>query len=110
MYRGTTPTVHFTVDGYSLDDMTVYVTFRMLDLYGNTTGKPITKVTTIKDGSDMYVTLTQEETLALCPGQCKVQARFIDKANNSYSTNIVVLDVLDVLDDRVIKYQGGEEG
>ena len=103
MYQGTTPTLILTVGQVDLTGMTVYVTLQ------SESGKTITKsgADLTVDNNEVAVTLTQQETLSLRPGDCKIQCRWIDSNGNAMASDKATVDISSVLLKTPIKYQGG---
>ena len=79
MYQGTTPTIPLMFEKIDLSDAKIFLTFQ--DDLKKTTITFVSGVdfTVEYDGTDTTgeIRLTQEQTLALSPGDCSVQARFI---------------------------------
>ena len=98
MRRGTTPTLTLTVDA-DIVGWTIYVALRagcetlVLD------GTRLDVAASTEEGStDISLTLTQEETLAMTCGPCEVQVR---AANNgsAVATDIARIDVGRIIQD-----------
>lgn len=104
MRRGTTPVLHFDVEGETFDDCTVWITLKQ----GNK------EVFSIKDpeieetdeGCRISVRLSQEQTLALKPGGVRAQIRYVNADGIADASEEKLLNVKDVLKDGVIKYEG----
>lgn len=107
--RGTTPTIMINIDGVQICDISVlHISFAQ---DGN-----IILLKKLEDCeiSDTYfsVFLSQEDTLSLSSGRCSVQARLLLKQDNvnedkipSLATNSIKINILDVQEDGVIKYE-----
>ena len=109
MYRGTTPTLILKVPKHDLTDKTVFVSIQ-----------DQTKKTITKTGSDLIVAfdsetegseyslitciLTQEDTLAIQPGNAVCQIRFIDSNGIALATKKAHIDVEDVIYKAVIAH------
>ena len=64
------------------------------------------EVSFVDPNTNIDITLTQEETLALCAGNfIKVQVRFIDPAGNAGATEIKKVLVDEILKNEVIRYE-----
>lgn len=106
MMQGTTPPYVLTVTGWDLTDKTVFVTLEGRDCNQVTkTGDDLTIVYSDND-SVVAFRLTQEETFALKAGEVKVQVRFIGADGLAHGTNIVTVENLRVLLQKVIQYAG----
>lgn len=104
MYQGTTPTLVLDLDGvHDLEEATCYVTFKQ------GLNKKLTKSGSdlVVDGNEIAVFLTQEETLAMVPGGCYVQVRWIYSDGTSNTTDIARIQVNPVLLKEIIEYQEG---
>lgn len=107
MYQGTTPSIIYNVKNYDLTGAKVYVTFlRQNDLIV----KSGIDITIAYDDDTKNTTvicpLTQEETLSLKQGSVKTQIRFIFSNGQAFATNIVALEVQNILYKEVITYGG----
>lgn len=78
MYQGTTPTIDLTFKGVDLSEAKIYLT--LLDerkqKFTFTSGEDFT-VEYDNPNTTGTIRLTQEQTLALAPGNCTVQARYV---------------------------------
>ena len=100
MIRGTSPTILLKLIGMELNKIeTVYVTLRQ--------GKrKITKsnsnvdVTITEEGIELY--LSQEDTLDFKPGEVQIQVRGLTKDEVAFATDIVAMDMGDILQEGVI--------
>lgn len=107
MYQGTTPTLILDLDGVNdLEEATCYVTFR------HGLNKKLTKSGSdlVVDGNEIAVFLTQQETLAMIPGGCDVQVRWIYENGNAMTTDNAKIQVNPVLLKEIIEYQEGGAG
>lgn len=103
MYQGTTPAVTFTIKGYDLTDMSVYVTFlNNRELLTKT--DVVVTFDNVTETSTIVCRLSQEETLAMKKGNVKAQIRFIDENNQAYATEKADISIDDVLYQEVIEY------
>lgn len=99
MRRGTTPTFQITVTG--LSDIEIDVLWLTLKQY-------TTEITKERDDVEMQgdmisAALTQEETLMLDAGaKVGIQLRVLSTNNTAYASNIIYVDVEEVLKDGVI--------
>lgn len=106
MMQGTTPPYVLTVTGWDLTDKTVFVTLEGKDHNQVTkTGDDLT-ITYSDNNSIIAFRLTQNETFALKVGEVEVQVRFIDADGIANGTNIVKVQNLRVLLQKVIRYAG----
>ena len=105
MYQGTTPTIELTFKGVDLSEAKIYLTLK--DARGNeltfTSGDDFTVEYDNPDTTGT-VRLTQEQTLALAPGNCDAQARFIFADGTSGATMKAVVFVNPVILKDVIAY------
>lgn len=108
MYQGTTPAVTFTIKGYDLTDMSVYVTF-MNNRELLTKTDVVVTFDNVTETSTIVCRLSQEETLAMKKGNVKAQIRFIDENNQAYATEKADINIDDVLYQEVIEYTGDGE-
>lgn len=103
MYRGTTPTLCFSL--LSLNKVVnvseMWITLRNL-IQEFTYTLEDENVRFEQDQGKVYVTLSQEETLMLNPGKMKCQIRYLDKNGFAYATECKTVDVNDILADGVI--------
>lgn len=113
MYRGTTPTLCFTVMT-TLDLSEVeetWITLRNL-VYERTYSGDEVKVD--PKNKRMYIDMSQEETLSFSPGKVNVQARMLMKSGKVFATKITSFVVEEILKDGVISCDsfgsGGEPG
>lgn len=105
MYQGTTPTVSLTFKDIDLTEAKIYLTI----LDGKKKSFTFTSgdnFTVEYDGEDTTGTirLTQEQTLALSPGKCTAQARFIFADGTSGATKEAGVFVNPVILKDVIAY------
>ena len=106
MMQGTTPPYILTVKGWDLTDKTVFVTLEGRNHSQVTkTGDDLTIVYSDND-STIAFRLTQKETFALKAGDIAVQVRFIDADGIANGTNIVWVQNLRVLLQKIIQYAG----
>ena len=99
MIRGTTPTHTFTLP-ISVDDVDK---IRIIYAQG---GVKIVKTNAdcTMEGKTVTTTLTQEDTLGMNAGSASVQVRFIDSDGVAQATEKAVLNIEDVLLEKVIVY------
>lgn len=102
MRRGTTPTITLTV-GCDLTDMNIYVALKQA---GRSvivkTGDDLI-ITPVDGGTQIEVTFTQEETLALSVGKVDVQIRATQAGGAvAIASNIASIDVGKILQDGVL--------
>ena len=102
MIRGTTPTLIFTISS-SID----FSAISEAEIYCKTISKLITKT---KDemsinatAKTISVTLTQEETLALCIGECMVQLRVLMSDGTAMATKAQTVRIDQILKAEVIE-------
>lgn len=102
MYRGTTPTLVFKLDTeLDLTTLTqVWVTIQNGDVQYT---YDITRVTIDNEEKTIAVSLTQEETLALKRVVSNVQLRMLTSADKALATNIVQININNVLKGGVIE-------
>lgn len=98
MYRGTTPTICFSlISSIDMADATgIWLTFSMFGRSMTFTGD---RITVDAPERKMYVTLTQQETLSLGTGTVKVQARVLMRDGTAYATDVSDVEVLGILMD-----------
>lgn len=98
MYRGTTPTICFSLISSidMADAIGIWLTFSMFNRSLTFTKG---RVTVDAPERKMYVTLTQQETLSLGTGTVKVQARILMRDGTAYATDVSDVEVLGVLMD-----------
>ena len=104
MRRGTTPDFLLQIEK-DLREYTLEVTFSQAGRKTILTGDRL-ELTYEDEISTIAVYLTQEETLALKPGKASVQVRFIGADGYTDATEIGLVDVMDVLNESVMKYDG----
>lgn len=109
MYRGTTPTLCFTVmtelDLSKVKQM--WVTLQNLVYERTYSGDEVR----IDDKQKkVYVDMTQEETLSFSAGKIDIQIRMLMDDDRAYATEIVTTTVDEVLKDGVIKDDSVESG
>lgn len=102
MYRGTTPTLVFKLDTeLDLTTLTkVWVTIQNGDTQYNF---DITRCTIDNTEKTIAVSLTQEETLALKRVVSNVQLRMLTSSDKALATNIVQININNVLKGGVIE-------
>lgn len=109
MFRGTTPTLCFTV--MTTLDLTklkeVWVTLQNLVYERTYTGD---EVRIDADTKKMYVDMSQEETLSFSAGKIDIQIRMLMENGKAYATEIVTTTVEEVLKDGVIGDDPAESG
>lgn len=105
MIRGTTPDFILEIEGYDLTGMTVYVTI----------SQGFVKLTKSNDdldirvnggNSEIWLSLTQADTLALRVGSADVQVRMIDRDGHADATETATVNISRVLLEGVIRYDG----
>lgn len=101
MYRGTTPTIVFTINS-DLDLNTikeVWITFDVTPLL------TFTKEDVVINDDDKSITLnlTQEDTLKFNKHEMKVQLRFLLEDGNAYASPIKTVTVNSILKNGVIE-------
>lgn len=98
MYRGTTPTICFSlISSMDLADAAgIWLTFSM---FGRSMTFTDDRITVDAPERKMYVTLTQQETLSLGTGTVKVQARILMRDGTAYATDVSDVEVMGVLMD-----------
>lgn len=100
MRRGTTPTLTLTVDA-EIADWTLYVALRngcntiIID------GERL-QATQADGSTDIVLTLTQEETLAMHTGDCELQVRAVNAGGTAVATDIARVDVGRIIQDGVL--------
>lgn len=108
MIRGTTPDYVLTLDGVDLTGQTVYVTIGQGKARLTKTGDELS-VSVDDTGSAIAFSLSQEDTLGLSAGSASVQVRFIDSDGAAQATEKAVLNIEDVLLEKVIEYADGSD-
>lgn len=105
--RGTTPEYALSIHGYNLKEYSVYVTIAQYSRK-RTLDRERLRITydSDKDLSTVWFRLTQEETLAMKSGSAEVQVRFVDADGNARATEIGSIQILPVLLEDVIEYDG----
>lgn len=100
MTRGTTPDIIATLTGVDLSDVVVlYVTLQQGSVVVE---KNLDEV--IIDGSEIHVTLTQEETLSFTANtEVKMQVRGLMSDGRAFATNIRTATVKPILKEGVIE-------
>ena len=105
MIRGTTPDFILEIEGYDLTGMTVYVTI----------SQGFVKLTKSNDdldirvnggNSEIWLSLTQTDTLAVQAGSADVQVRMIDRDGHADATETAPICISRVLLEKVIAYDG----
>lgn len=113
MIRGTTPTITLTVDGYDLTDKSVEIYIREK----GSESEPLTyteedqavDIRKTEDGSEILLTMTQEDTLGLKAGKSyQVQVRWIGEDGKAAATEKETFTLGDIMKNSVIEYRGGE--
>ena len=94
MRRGTTPIITLTVNA-DISDWTMYVSFRNNGKTVTFEDDRLTK-TASSGQTTIYITLTQEETLAFNVGTADVQIRAI-KDDVAIATNIKKIDITPII-------------
>lgn len=101
MRRGTTPTLTFKpsrdISGFARVVLTIKSSRRPLDFERDRM--------TFEDGK-FRITLTQEETLALC-GPCEVQLRAVTSDGFAVASNIVSIDAERIIKQGVLEASDG---
>ena len=107
MYQGTTPTIPVRFKGADLTEAKIYLTIEDEDKKKQITFESGDDFTVEYDGTDTTGTirLTQEQTLAMSPGYCYVQARFIFADGNSGATTETRIFINPVILKGVITYE-----
>lgn len=101
MYRGTTPTLCFTImTNVDLNNVvefwiTVQNLVKEITFYTE-------DVVLDPENKKAYIQMTQEQTLAFSFGKAKVQARFLTLSGAAYATEIGEIDVKEILHDGMI--------
>ena len=114
MFRGTIPTLMFTIDGVDLSGSTVYISIsdssrKNIWTWNNEDNKEIA-INTTENGCTISMPPTQQETLALPPARVLAQVRWINADNEAMATDVTVLSIEDVLYQEVIAFRGKEDG
>lgn len=106
MYQGTTPSIVYNVKNFDMTGAKLFVSFKQgtKDVITKTEGVTVV-YDDIENVSTVVCPLTQEETLALKQGGVQTQIRFVFANGQAYATNIVSLDVRNVLLQGVISYE-----
>lgn len=101
MYQGTTHVLLLSVDDTDLTGKRVYVALRTV------TGELITKTQpeVSVSGSDIAITFSQEETLALPAGPMSAQVRWVDENGTAGVTENAYVDVDGIMQAEYISYQ-----
>ena len=98
MTRGTTPTLEFSIPYAASDIKNGYITFAQHH-------RPVFEIgmeaMQLQDGK-LTVTLTQQQTLLLCPDDVMVQIRLLLEGDQAVASQLMELHVQDVLKDGVI--------
>lgn len=110
MIRGTTPTIKLYVDGCDLTGMRFFITLcdKKNDqkfTYDNTMSN-VELISASSEQSQINLTLSQDETLALAVGKVEIQVRWVDQAGIAYATDIATIDVSKILLDKKINFGG----
>lgn len=105
MYQGTTHVLLLTVDDTDLTDKRIYVTLRTV------TGELITKTKpdVSVSGSDIAITLSQQETLALPSGPVSVQVRWVDATGTAGVSETAYVEVDGIMTADYISYQEDDD-
>lgn len=101
MYRGTSPSLIFTVNT-TLDLRTITTLWVTLKNNGQELTFGINDVVISAGQKTIGVPLTQEQTLGFKGGQCEAQIRFKDRYGNAYASNIVLIEIKRILKEGVI--------
>lgn len=99
MRRGSTPTLSFAVN-LDLTTATVYITFKQS--YETLLDKCSTDSSMTVTADTITLSLTQEETVALESGACQCQIRYKMPSGVAGASDIMTVDVKDILKDGVI--------
>lgn len=101
MYRGTTPTICFSLlSSIDMDEIAqIWLTFSMPRTKLTFTGE---RVIISAPNRKLYVKLTQEETLSFGTGNVKVQARILMRDGMAYASDVGELEVRGILMDGVV--------
>lgn len=95
MYRGTTPIIQLSIQGLSeIEIEKFYLTL----VQPNITIEKTLKDLEI-DGNLVQCKLSQQETLSLYKSKVKIQCRILSKSDIAYATQIITLDVDEILKD-----------
>ncbi len=98
MTRGTTPTLEFSIPYTASEIKNGYITFAQHH-------RPVFEVgledMQVQDGK-ITVTLTQQQTLQLCPDDTMIQIRLLLDGDQAVASQLMELHVQDVLKDGVI--------
>lgn len=107
MYQGTTPTIPIEIEGIDLTRAKIYLTIEEVKSKKQVTFVSGTDFTVEYDGRKTVgsIHLTQEQTLAINPGNCTVQARFIFPDGEAGATEDSSVYVNPVLLKGVIRYE-----
>lgn len=114
MYRGTTPTLLFTIEGIDLTGCTVYISIsdsaHKRTWTWNNADNPGIQISTTEEGCSILLPLTQEETLVIPPARALVQVRWINEDGVARATDVAAFNVDDVLYQEVISFRGDDSG
>lgn len=106
MYQGTTPTIPLTFKGIDLSSAKIFLTIEDERKKRSVTFTSGEDFTVEFDGENTVGTirLTQEQTLAMSPGNCIVQARFVFPDGSAGATGKANVYVNSVIMKGVIEY------
>lgn len=101
MRRGSTPEIHLTAKNITLADYsTIYITLKQGTIKIDKTGADLT---VIPSTGEIYLSLTQAETLSLqSDGYVQIQARAKSDAGSVVGSNIITVPVAAVLKEAII--------
>lgn len=103
MRRGTTPIIKMISEHNWIGYDEIWVTFEQTK---NCSGFELTlkgdRVKVSEGGTEIYVQLTQEETLAFAKGSAKVQIKGVRGGNLVEATDAVSIKILDILNEEVM--------
>lgn len=96
MFRGTTPTLFVKFD----EIKTSLIDYAELTINQNEKNILVKKLK--QNGNEFSVTLTEQETLSLKPGDCKVQCKIRLKDGNITATKVEKILINDILNQEVM--------
>ena len=107
MYQGTTPTIPLKFKGVDISSAKIFLTIQDEEKKKRITFTSGDDFTVQYDGTDTVgkIRLTQEQTISINPGRCKVQARFIFPNGDAGVTEEATIDVNPILLRSVISYE-----
>lgn len=102
MFKGTTPTIIFTLlTEVSLSDLEeMWVT--MVDASGTLHNWELTDITVDADKKEVSLVLTQSEVNNIATGQAQCQIRFLTSEGKAYATKIGLINIEATLKSGVI--------